>query len=380
MSAAPRLQLFVNDLGATGVVRNAIAIANAAAADGFAVRLLASIAQGPLRETIDPRVEVIGLLDPREAASARKLQLRRSLPAYRRLTREWDADILFSAGNHGHFLSTLAWLGQRGTKIIRISNALSREEAGPWRRLKFRAILAAANEIVLVSQALASDPLLSSAIGEERTRIIANGVDLAAVRKAARLPCPHPWLKSKSLPVVLAVGRHAPQKNFGFLLEAFALARREKEMRLLYLGEGSELAITQLRRSAEELGVPEDVAFEPPTANPFSYMRAANVFVLPSLWEGFPNVLIEAMACGTPVVATTSAGDAPMILEEGRFGCLVPSSDPKALGEAILRQLGDSPVLPGDRAADFSRARSMESYLSLFRQSAGVGEVGRSKT
>lgn len=376
MRAGPKLQIFVNDLGATGVVRNAVAIANAAVADGFAVRVLASIAEGPLRDELDRRIEVIGLLGAGEAGMFRKKQLRRSLPDYRRLTKEWRADILFSAGNHGHLLSTLAWLGEPGTKILRVSNELTREGGGLWRRSKFRAMFAAADRIVLVSEALSGDPLLGPALSEGRAIVIPNGVDVAAIRRLAKAPCPHPWLGSPDVPVVLAVGRHAPQKNFAFLLEAFALARRERPMRLLLLGHGTDEAVARLRQAACRLGIDEDVDFAPPTANPFSYMRAASLFVLTSLWEGFPNVLLEAMACGTPVVSSTMAGDAPRVLDEGRYGLLADPRDRQQWADAILRQLGDSPVRPGKRAEDFSRKRSLALYLDLFRRSACVGQVG----
>ena len=140
-------------------------------------------------------------------------------------------------------------------------------------------------------------------------------------------------------------------------------------MRRLFLGEGEAGAVKELRVVAQSLGVAADVGFEPPTANPFSYMRAAELVALPSLWEGSANVLLEALACGTPVIASRTAGDAAIVLDEGRYGILVDPTDRIGMAEAILRQLSDDAVLPGTRAEGLSRTTSLERYLKLFRES-----------
>jgi glycosyltransferase involved in cell wall biosynthesis len=95
-------------------------------------------------------------------------------------------------------------------------------------------------------------------------------------------------------------------------------------------------------------------------------MREAGLFALPSLWEGSSNVLLEALACGTPIVASRTAGDAELILDRGRFGLLADPADPADWAGAILRQLGSERVLPGDRADGFSRQAALASYLALF--------------
>ena len=369
----PRLQIFVHDLGATGVVRNAIGIANAAAEDGFDVRLLTSVAEGPLRHEVDRRVEVVPLVSPEVAAMPRTQQLRRSLVAYRQQTRAWRPHILFSAGNHGHLLSTLAWAGLPGAKILRISNELERSATrlSPARRLarsaKFRMMTSLADRLVLVAHALEERPVLRRMARRGRTVVIPNGVDVERIRAAAAESCPHPWLANKDIPVILAVGRHAPQKNFGTLLKAFALARQRRPMRLLFVGQGKAAATAELQAAARSLGVEKDVGFEPPTANPFSYMRAADLVALPSLWEGSANVLLEALACGTPVIASRTAGDAALVLDEGRYGLVINPDDAAEMAEAILRQLSADRVSPGERAQSLSRKASLERYMALFR-------------
>jgi glycosyltransferase involved in cell wall biosynthesis len=363
-----KLQIYVSDLGATGVVRNALGIAKAAAQRGWAVRLLTSRDGGALRGEVDAGVEVVALLGTGSEQQQRKHRQRRALLPYRRQLGMWRPDVLFSAGNHGHLLSTLAWQGMPGCKVLRISNALESQgkTAGPLRRWKVRAMAARADRLVLVSHALARDPLLAPLVASGKAVVIPNGVDVERVRREAAAECPHPWLGAGQAPVVLAVGRHVAQKNFAVLLEGFAIARQQRAMRLLFLGEGTAEAIAPLQGRARALGVDEDVGFVPPVSNPFPFMREASLFALPSLWEGSSNVLLEALACGTPIVASRTAGDAELILDGGRFGLLADPADPADWAGAILRQLSSDRVVPGDRADRFSRQAALASYLTLF--------------
>lgn len=373
----PRLQIFVGDLGATGVVRNAIAIANQAAASGYEVRILTCRADGVLRSELNGSIEVVALLDGGPIRMKRPAELRRVLTAYRRETRRWRPDILLSAGNHGHLLSTFAWLGLPGSKLLRISNDLGHELARispfkrAWRAMKFRLTTRLADRIILVSHSLAGHPLLLSHVRSGKALLIPNGVDVGAVTAMAREACPHPWLADPRVPVVLAVGRPAPQKNFPTLLNAFAQALKVRNLRLVILGGDGGRDVDAMARQASELGIRQHIDLVASMPNPFSYMASADVLALPSLWEGSSNVLLEALACGTPVVAATSAGDASKVLDQGRFGMLVDPLDEAGLADALLRQVGDRPVLPGERAGDFDRGRALAAYMQLFNQLAG---------
>lgn len=369
--SSPRLQLFVHDLTATGVVRNAIAIANRAAADGYAVRLLTAQARGALRGNVAPGVEVVELLGDAQEQS-RRSQMRRILLAYRRMTQEWRPDLLLSAGTHGHLLSSLAWQGLAGTKILRISNDLGartgRGGLKTWqRRLKIRALTAAADRVVLVSREQQRDPLFGRLLSNGKGVLIPNGVDVPRVREAAGHPCPHPWM-SADVPVVLGVGRAVAVKNYPTLIRAVALARRDRPLRLIILGEADPAAESDLRALAQGEGIGDAFDRVPATDNPFTYMEAASVVALPSLWEGSSNVILEALACGTPVIASRTAGDAWHVLDQGRFGLLVDPLDVNQLADAILRQTGSSRVLPGERADGFSAERALDGYMQLFGQ------------
>jgi glycosyltransferase involved in cell wall biosynthesis len=217
-----------------------------------------------------------------------------------------------------------------------------------------------------VSRTQGEHPLLARELECGKALVIPNGVDVDHVRAEAGRGCDHPWASDRSVPMVLAVGRHVAQKNFPALLAAFALARASRPMRLMFIGDGGAQEIQRMRQTAMKLGIDRDVAFLPAVRNPFPYMAAAHAFVLPSWWEGSANVLLEAMACGTPVIAARTAGDAQQVLGHGRYGVLVEPNAIQQLADAILEQTGPNAVRPGARAADFDRSISMHRYVQLF--------------
>ncbi|HYC94674.1 MAG TPA: glycosyltransferase, partial [Sphingomicrobium sp.] len=310
------------------------------------------------------------LNDAQDAGRSRRAQMRKALFAYRKHSRAWRPDIMVSAGNHGHLLSSFAWLGLPGIKVLRFSNDLTHGSPSAitrlWRAARFRLMALLADRLVYVSRAQGRHPLLAGQLSAGKALIIPNGVDLNFVRRGAAQHCDHPWARDWSIPIVLAVGRHVRQKNFATLLKAFANARAERPMRLIFLGDGQPAEISDLKKLAVQLQVAGDVDFVPAVQNPFCYMAAARTFALPSLWEGSANVLLEAMACGTPVIGSRTAGDAEHILESGKHGVVVDPRDVEQMAAALLRQTGPVPVRPGMRAAAFSRNAAMRQYIRLF--------------
>jgi glycosyltransferase involved in cell wall biosynthesis len=149
------------------------------------------------------------------------------------------------------------------------------------------------------------------------------------------------------------------------LLRAFARVRSARPARLVILGEGSQLRA--LQSLASELGIGDDVLFPGFVSNPFAYMARARAFVLSSAWEGFGNVLVEAMACGCPVISTDCPSGPAEILEGGRYGSLVPVGDPTPMAEAILETLESGPDVSAlrKRADCFSDRAAARSYAEL---------------
>ena len=170
-----------------------------------------------------------------------------------------------------------------------------------------------------------------------------------------------------------------PQKDFPTLLKAFAELRARRDCRLILLGSGP--LEDDLQKQAEALGITDDISFQGHVDNPFAYLARAQVFVLSSAWEGLPNVLIEALACGCPVVSTDCPGGASEILEAGRHGRLVPVGDAAAMATAIEATLEAPPLADAlkARAADFSIERAVEAYAKLLfpAEAAPSDEVSR---
>lgn len=222
-----------------------------------------------------------------------------------------------------------------------------------------------ADAIVGVSQAVADDLAECSGLPRAIITTAPNPVVDDALRRAAGSRSDHPWFRAGEPPVILGVGRLLEQKDPETLLRAFAQLRRHRPARLMLIGEGPLRA--GLAALAEELGVTDDVALPGWDDNPFSAMAAARVFVLPSKWEGLPGVLIQALACGCPPVATDCPGGSAEILANGDYGQLVPIGDIDAMAGAIEATLD----LPPDsarlmaRAEDYSAERSAARYAQL---------------
>lgn len=375
-----KVMIFIDDFSATGVVINAIAIARHLRDRGCTVEMIAAQAEGALIEHIPEGVTIASLLPTGTAESSRSGRMRRSAFAFRKRIKEFAPDVLFSAGNHGHLLSVFASLGRpRCRTIARISNDLDHMINGKplkpfsrwWRVTKFRAVAAFADQLVFVSRHMAKSKAVLGSGAIRKAVIIPNGVDVASVRERAGKPVSHEWLTDlEEQPLVLAVGRLALQKNFGNLLSALAIARRTKPLRLLLIGAGP--LKDELLRTAEELGIGDAVQIMKPFPNPMPFLARASVVALPSWWEGSSNVLLEALACGTPIVASRTAGNAEDVLDFGRYGLLIDPDDAEGMAAALLIQTSAEPQLPGDRALEFSREATLQAYGDLIMGKAAA--------
>jgi glycosyltransferase involved in cell wall biosynthesis len=186
----------------------------------------------------------------------------------------------------------------------------------------------------------------------------------------AREPVDHPWFAPGEVPVVLSAGRLTRQKDFPVLIRAFSRVYASRRCRLVLLGEGEERR--SLEALLEDLGLRQCVSLQGFVRNPFAYMRRAAVFALSSAWEGLPGALIQALACGVPVVATDCENGPREILHDGRFGRLVPVGDVPALANAILGALdGPPPVITQEAWRPFSQDAGVDAYLRILREVAG---------
>lgn len=178
-----------------------------------------------------------------------------------------------------------------------------------------------------------------------------NIVDDAQSRARMREDVEDPWLDDASRPLVAAAGRLAPWKGFSDLIDAMAHGPAANGARLLILGDGPLRA--ELQSQIDRLGLQEAIRLIGYVENPLPYFHHAKVFVLSSLVEGMPNVLVEAMMCGCTPVATDCPTGPSEVLNGGRIGYLVPPRDPHALASGILAAL-EHPT-PRDDLADAIR-------------------------
>jgi glycosyltransferase involved in cell wall biosynthesis len=353
--------LYVHDLRSSGVVRNALDFAKRLSQD-HPTTLVAGYGQGFFAEEAVRGPFRLKILAGREGA------LGRGVAALR--LRAWlskqPGGVLMSVGNMGHWTPFLACQGLRHiARIYCISNEVARDDGLKSRlRLAWMAALVRdAARIVIVGRALRRLPLFTRAIETGRAAELPNGVDKAQATRLSRAPAPHPWLE-EPVPVVLGIGRLRPQKNFDLLIEAMGRARASRRLRLAIIGGGADEERERLAGLARAAGLDQDFLLAGETDNVFAWLSRAAVFALPSRWETSSLALLEALAAGTPVVASRLAGDAALVLDEGRYGLLFDGDDPDALAQAVLAQ-AQAPVRPGERALAYDLSLTNDLYAEL---------------
>lgn len=232
----------------------------------------------------------------------------------------------------------------KGVKIIgslhnQYSTFLQTVEYGDLYAAMIRSYFNEADRIITVSHGIATDLIENFRVHPDVIAVIHNPVDIAQIESLTQEPITeHPWF-NEDISILLFVGRLNPQKGLTYLLQATAQARKAKYFRVTLIGEGEQRR--ELEALVQQLGIAEDVLFLGRQSNPFKFMRRATCFVLPSVVEGLPYVILEAMACGCPIIATDCAPGVRELLGEGKRGLLVAPKDPHALAEAILKILWD---------------------------------------
>lgn len=362
--------MYLHDLTAGGAERVAVTLMRHFTGCNVRVSLLLHQETGALRHLLPPPVEV-HVLNGRRALS--------DLLPLAAFLRRANPDVLVTYLQHDNIVALLAKRMSRArTRVaIGLHNTLS-WEAGPTRSLKFRALPIVYRAlrpflegIVAVSEGVADDFAEVVRIPRERISCIYDPVIDEEFEQRAREPVDHPWLTEAAraaTPVFVTAARLITQKDIPTLLRAFAKRRQLGPARLIVLGDGPERA--PLTSLAEELRLNGDVDFKGYVANVLPYFREASAFVMTSRYEGFGLVLVEAMGCGTPVISTECPFGPAEILDNGRFGCLVPVGDVDGLTAAMtrdLRAVWPSSVLR-QRASLYSAEASRDAYLKFFEQ------------
>ncbi len=366
-----KLALFLPSLRGGGAERVVVNLARGFAERGLQVDLVLANAEGPYLSQVPQSVRVVDLKSKRVLYS---------LPGLVRYLRMERPKALLSAMDHANVVALWAKKLARVPPrvVVSVHNTISiatkraKNMRGRMMPLFIRKFYPWADVIVAVSKGVAEDLAEITGLPEERIRVIYNPVITPELFAKAEEPVDHPWFRPGEPAVMLGIGRLTAQKDFPTLIRAFALVRKQRPARLMILGEGEERP--KLEALVREQGLEEDVALPGFVDNPYKYMKRAAVFVLSSCWEGFGNVLVEAMACGTPVVSTDCPSGPREILDGGRWGRLVAVGDVGSMAKAIEETL-DREVSQMSRGAwaSFELATVIDHYLKVF---LGGGDNG----
>lgn len=360
---SPKIAVLLSNLESGGVQRSTLNLLRGLSERGLTIDLVVFRDQGSLRKEVPAQTNVVDL---HSRTSSGVFTLARYLRSGRPLA-------LLSNQAHVNVSALIAIrLSRSKTRALVVEhNSLSAvaEHAEKWverqRPLWMRLFYLLADEIIAVSHDLAREMADLAGIPNTKIRVIYNPIVSANLQQKAAQYNDHPWMKDPSVPLVLAVGRLTPQKDFTTLLRAFALLRQNQMARLLILGEGPQRQ--SLERMVIELGITDTVELSGYIENPYPYIANAEVFVLSSAWEGLPSVLIEALALGTQVVSTNCPTGPEEILNHGRYGQLTPVGDSSALSEAISMAI-EKPLPTGrlvERAQVFSVEKAVDAYYHL---------------
>ena len=296
------------------------------------------------------------------------LRLLSSIRPLARYIRDCPLDILFATSVPPNLIALLASArSERPVRIVlRQSNTIGLrggEFAGierRWRDLLIPRLYPKADCVIANSDGVARN---LAALGMPETRITAipNGIDCAWIARQAQLPARLPPA-APGVKTIITVGRLVAQKDHATLIRAVAAMGSGVGCRLVILGSGPEKPA--LRALADNLGLAERVHFAGYQANPYSFLAQSDLFVLSSRYEGMPNVLLEALACGLPAVSTDCPSGPSEILADGAFGELVPVADPTALALAMTHAL-QAPPQP-ERQRWRARAYDVETIAARY--------------
>jgi glycosyltransferase involved in cell wall biosynthesis len=369
------IALFLESLNGGGVQRVVLNLAKSFVDKGFAVDIVLFCAKGPFLENVPSGCSIIDLNVNRAITSIPKIisYLKKRKP-----------DVMITNFLiHTNSVCLIAKLISRAkTKVILVNHTYLSESMkfilSSYKKFSlnyFRTkvsfhlaylVYPLADSVVAVSKGIADDLEKNFPNLMGKVKVIYNPVFSEEILKKSEEPVSQEWFQKQGMPIIISVGRLETQKGFSTLLRAFAIVQNATKCKLVILGEGRERS--NLNYLAEKLSIEKELWMPGFVDNPYKYMSKASLFVLSSIYEGFGNVLVEALALGCPVVSTDCPSGPSEILENGKYGKLVPVGDSEAMAKAILETLKNPPDKEFliSRAQEFSVEKAVEKYLELF--------------
>jgi glycosyltransferase involved in cell wall biosynthesis len=365
---AVSVAIYLHDLSGGGVERQSLIIAEEFRRHGADVTLVLHRLRGELINKVPAGLRIVDL------NSRRTLM---DIPGLIRFLRNDKPDILMSNVDLNNVAALLAKaISLSPTKLVicqhnPISATFAACENWMYRCVgpSYRVLSPLISRAVAVSEGVAQELEDIAGLAKDRVLTINNpvvGPDFAA--RSADV-AEHPWFNQQNHPLFVTAGRLVVQKDHETMIRALAIHRRKSDSRLLVLGTGPlQESLTEL---TEELGIRSAVDFLGFRPNALPYIRQADAFLLSSRCEGFGNVIVEALGCGTPVISSHCEHGPAEILDNGRYGLLVEPRDPAALADAMnqvvtLRKRFPAEMLR-ERAGDFSYAACASRYMTMFK-------------
>jgi glycosyltransferase involved in cell wall biosynthesis len=363
----PRIACFFSTSGHSGVDRAARHLIPALARRGYPVDLLKVRRHGPVLDPVPDGVSVVDLGSRHTYAC---------LPGLVRYLRRARPAVMLSDKDRVNRTALLARLLARvSTRLVLSSGttiSIDLAGRGPLERWVQRQSMGRlypfADAVIVTSRGVADDMAAYTGLSRERIQVVPSPVVPASLFGAVPESPAHPWIGDPEQPLILGVGELSDRKDFDTLVRALARVRVERPCRLMILGRGA--ARERLLRLAESLGVADALALPGFVDDPYAYMAHADLFAFTSRWEGLGFVIIEALAVGTPVVATDCPSGPAEILQGGRYGELVPVGDAAALAAAILRTLDTHP--PRETLREAARPYEIETATDAYLAAMGL--------
>lgn len=360
----------INYLGRGGAESHTLRVLNHLDRERFRPVLAVAAKGGNYEPFLRPDVPVEPIsIGTWKSSSTRQLL---SAPGLRRLVQRERPDIVLTVMDLMSVLGipTLLSLGARRPKIVPVvqippSIEYSRSRFGRSFVLPgVRHLYAHADRVIALSHGVAADLARIDPRLEGRITVIHNACVDERIEKVDEVGV----AEQSDVPVILGAGRLLPQKGFEYLIDAFAEVRKSVEAELWIIGDGPDREQLQQRIARHGLGSSARLlGFK---TNPHAYMRRATLFCLSSIYEGFGNVVVEAMACGAPVVSTDCPHGPSEIIRDESEGLLVPTREPKALAAALVRALSDDALR--SRMSAGGRARAAAFHATTIAAAYGA--------
>jgi glycosyltransferase involved in cell wall biosynthesis len=323
-------------------------------AGGGAERMMVNLARGMVLKGMDVTIYVVNKTGPYLKEVPQNIPIKSYDARFgvksviykiRKTLKEDELSAFISTQMHINAAVGLASIGLKNKPkiIFREANTPSEIISSHLSRVVYRWTYKYADHYVAVSQGVKDDMIPYLSLEKEDVTVIYNPVIDETILEKMQETVEHPWFNDSNVPIIVGMGRFAPQKKFEDLIDAFTIVRKSTNARLVIFGEKNETSsyFRMIQDKINDSGYSEDIWLPGFVNNPFKFLKKANVFVLSSKFEGLPGVLIQAMACGCPVVSTDCPSGPKEILKNGEFGKLVEVGNYEKLAKAIIDTLKD---------------------------------------